>query len=464
MAKNTRIPKTREKIDYRTSAPERMSFYAFAFGQNIIYMLIVNYLNKFFTDIGISAASVAIIFLIARIWDAINDPMCGVIVNKCNFKGGKYKPWLKVSNILIAISSILLFALQPSMAASPKFVLALVLYIFWGMSYTICDVPYYSVINTISDRLSERYAILGRTKLFTALGVSFLMVTFPLLYTTIGWFPAGALFAVIAFFCMLPLGHKVEERFVEKGPSMPVKDIMRSILKNKYLLILCIAYLICNVTNVAQIVATYFAQYCLGNEQLTSLIMIAPMAASVVFIALVPSIIKKVDKFTVLQVCSAGAVLLSIVIYFAGYQNLMVFLILSGFRTACMVFSTTFIMLFVIDCAEYGRYAGGRDITPVAVSIQTLATKAMSAFSSAFAMFLLAAVGFKEGTVATQTTAVTDTIWLMTSIIPAAGFVVAFIIFQFCYKLRDKDVAIMAKVNLGEISREEAATMFKKKF
>lgn len=87
---------------------EKFSYGMYFMGQNVFYGLI-GYMTTYFTDVGITAAWVAVVALITKVWDAINDPIFGMIMDKVHFKKGKFLPWLRMSVIAIPVSTILLF-------------------------------------------------------------------------------------------------------------------------------------------------------------------------------------------------------------------------------------------------------------------------------------------------------------------------------------------------------------------
>lgn len=445
----------KEKNAWQTSSKERVLYYSLSFGQIIFYTIAASYLQLFMTDIGISAATVGTIFLIARAWDAVNDPLFGVIVSKSRLKGGKYKPWLKLAPILIFIFTVLLFGLPSGLSASVKTLLAATLYICWGMSYTMCDIPYFSVISTISDQVSERGGILTRARLFTMVGAVLVTLTLPNLYPRWGWFATVGLLAVIGLGCMLPFGFAVKERHSSFGKAPALKDIMMAVVKNKYLLALCTAVFIANVTNTTSTIASYFAIHCLGGSHMISVITTIPLLSFVVIVAFVPAIIKRVDKYYIYLACFVTAFVASLAIFFIGYSNIVLFVVLSCVRTSALTFIQTFIALYIVDCAEYGRFKTGEDITPVSVSLQTFTVKAISTMSASLGMFVLGIVGFVDGAGAVQPDIVTDTLFFLISIVPGIGVVIGFFIFLRNYKLRDNYVQVMAQVNNGEISREE---------
>ena len=441
---------------YCITGKERWAYFGFSFGQIIFYTTMASFVQIFMTDSGIPAAAVGMILLIARIWDAVNDPMFGVIVTRSNLKSGKYRPWLRLAPGLTFAFTILLFALPSSMSAGMKTAWAAVFYICWGMSYTVSDVPYFSVVSVMSKEVSERDNVMSRGRLFTMLGSALVMVIMPNLYPRTGWLFAAAVMAVAALVFMQPFGFVAKERFASEGASVTLKDIFRTLVSNKYLLIFCIGLLIGNLLNTTTTISGYFAIYNLGGAEMIPLITTVPLLGSVVFVGFVPALIKRFDKFHIYLVCFEAAILASLSIYFTGYGNLVVFVILSVIRTTAIMFLNTFIALFIVDCAEYSRYKTGKDVTAASVSLQTFTTKCISAISAAVGMGILGLVGFVDGANAVQPQTVTDTLFFLISIAPIFGLIPGFFILFFGYKLRDPYVRTMALVNRGEMSREEA--------
>lgn len=450
----------KKKTDnYCITGKERWSYFGFSLGQIIFYTTMASFVQIFMTDRGIPAGAVGIILLTARIWDAVNDPMFGVIVTRANRKSGKYRPWLGLAPGLIFITTIVLFALPESLPTGMKILWGGIFYICWGMSYTVSDVPYFSVVSVMSSQVAERDNVMARGRLFTMLGSALVTVIMPALYPKMGWFPAAACMAVAALVCMQPFGFTAVERFAPGEETVTLKDIFGALFSNRYLLILCIGLLIGNLTNTITTISGYFAIYNLGGADKIPLITTVPLLGSVVFVGFVPKLLKSFDKFHIYLACFALAILGSLGIYLTGYDNLIIFIALSMVRTTAIMFLNTFIALFIVDCAEYGRYRTGKDITAVSVSLQTFTTKSISAISAAVGMGILGFAGFVDGAGAVQPQSVTDTLFYLISIVPVIGLIPGFVILLSGYRLRDRYVQIMALVNRGEMDRQEAEKM-----
>lgn len=109
---------------------EKFSYGMYFMGQNVFYGLI-GYMTTYFTDIGITAALVAVVALITKVWDAINDPIFGMIMDKVHFKKGKFLPWLRISVIAIPVSTILLFVIPTGIPLVAKLIWATLAYMLW---------------------------------------------------------------------------------------------------------------------------------------------------------------------------------------------------------------------------------------------------------------------------------------------------------------------------------------------
>ena len=113
------------------------------------WYMINNYLNIFYTDVvGLSGAAISAIVLIARIWDAINDPMMGQIADRTNTRWGRFRPYLFFAPPFLAIFNILTFTVFP-IQGLPKIILCGACYIGAGMAYTACSIAYQALLNVI---------------------------------------------------------------------------------------------------------------------------------------------------------------------------------------------------------------------------------------------------------------------------------------------------------------------------
>ena len=141
----------------RLSGLEKFAYGIGAVGKDMVYMLSASYVLYYFQDImGVSAIAMGIILLVARVFDAFNDPIMGVIVAKTKTKWGKFRPWLLIGTITNAVILIVMFAAPPSLDGKGLIAYAAVTYILWGITYTMMDIPYWSMVPAFTESGKER--------------------------------------------------------------------------------------------------------------------------------------------------------------------------------------------------------------------------------------------------------------------------------------------------------------------
>jgi sugar (glycoside-pentoside-hexuronide) transporter len=442
--------------DYVTSRAERTSYGMYFVGQLFFYILVSSFLQLYMTDIGIPAAVVGGVFIIAKIWDAINDPIFGVIVDKVNMKKGKYVPWVRLSTILIPITTVIMFAVPLGVSVQIKIIWAFVAYLLWDTSYTICDVPIYALATSMSSVMKERNTLLIYAKLFGMIGGLITTIAIPLLYPGIGWTLTALILAVLGIAAMLPVGFIAKERHeVREEASPTVKALLHYLVKNKFLLIFSGAVLIVSITGTSGPVLNYVAIHCLGGPQwitILAAVMVTPMLLS---IPLLQWLSTKFDKYFIYNAGIVITIVTGLLLWVTGYDNLPLMFSLLILRYLFATMNVTIATMVVADCAEFGTYKTGERAQGVAFSIQTFTAKTTAAISGAVTMFVLGFAGFIEGEGVAQSAETVKTIWLLYSAFPVITSIIALILMIFYYKLKDRDVQVMARYNQGEIRREE---------
>lgn len=446
-------------IGFITTRGERASYGLYFVGQNIFYIFIYFYLATFFLDVGIGAYAVSIVLLIVKVWDAVNDPIFGSIVDRVRFKKGKFIPWLRISLIFIPLTTIFMFAIPSGIPEGVKIAWAVIGYMLWDTSYTICDVPIFGIVTTMTDNQNERTSIMSIGRVCAMVASAMVAIGVPYFRNAIGgWLPTIVLLSFIAVITMLPVCFKAKERIqpkdsIEEGTSF--KAMFLYLRSNKYLLIFYLALFVGYAANIQSTISLIFARECLGAEEMQSVISLASMIPAIIVGMFIPTICKRIDKFHLFIGSMVTSAVLGLLMYFVGYQSMNVFLILSLIRGIPLGIYSITMFMFTPDCAEYGLYKTGINATGITFAIQTFSVKLMTAVATALGTFCLGLIGYVKGEGAIQLASFANTLWVVYTIVPSIGmFIAVFILFQ--YKLRDKDVSIMAKYNAGEITREEA--------
>jgi Na+/melibiose symporter-like transporter len=269
----------------------------------------------------------------------------------------------------------------------------------------------------------------------------------------------AVLLSVASLIFMAPLCFTARERIVphkeaqEAGVSFG--DMFRYLKSNKYLFIYFGAFILARIFDIGGIFGMYFARYNLGDESLLGVLGTITMAPSLVGMLAVPVLSKRIDKFTLFWWCTVLTVVFGVASYFVGYGSFPVFVAFACLRSLPAGFIGVLMFMFTPDCVEYGAYKTGVNASGVAFSLQTFSSKLLGAFNTAIAAVLLSLIGFVQGEGAAQPAGFEGRLFIIYILVPALGFLLALPLLS-RYKLRDKDMQVMARYNSGAISREEA--------
>ena len=207
-----------------TTKKARFAYCLFFLGQNILWGY-AGYVETFLTDIGIAAASAALILLLPKIWDAVNDVFFGYLMARFTFRNGqKFMPWVRIGTAAIGITTVALFAIPQSMGSSGKIIWFLLAYLLFDVSYTVLDAPAFAVTTVMTSDVQERSSIIAGNKLWGMVGGVVATLLVPLLRPRLGWFTACVVFAAVSVVMMIPMLFWVKERHTapagEENPNL----------------------------------------------------------------------------------------------------------------------------------------------------------------------------------------------------------------------------------------------------
>jgi probable glucitol transport protein GutA len=291
-------------------------------------------------------------------------------------------------------------------------------------------------------------------------------VTVPLVRQVIGgWLPTVIVLSAAALLFMAPLCFTARERVMPRNGNAEVSfsDMVLFLRKNKYMFIYFGAFILARAFDVGTVFNMYFARYNLGNESYMSIISVVLAGPSLIAAALVPSLCKKIDKFLLFFGCTILGIVLAVVSWFVGYSSITAVLVMAVLRGIPGGFAGVLMFMFTPDCVEYGTWKTGVSASGIAFSLQTFSAKLLAALAAAVGAAALSLIGFVEGEGAVQIEGFADKLFLLYMLLPAMGNLIALPLLS-RYKLRDRDVQIMARCNSGGISREEAETLLGGKY
>lgn len=167
-------------MDKQTYVPKKewLAYGIGALGQGMVYGIMSSYISDFYLNVlKVTPIFVLLLMLLARIWDAINDPIMGYIVDHANPKHGKLKAYLLYTPVPVAILTMLLFY-APDLTDSQRMVYAAITYVLWGMIYTSSDVPFWSLPNALTPNADERGSIISKARTLNGIGSAIPMAMF----------------------------------------------------------------------------------------------------------------------------------------------------------------------------------------------------------------------------------------------------------------------------------------------
>ena len=464
---------------YMTTFGERLSYWSYFVGQNVYYNITFLFLSTYLAMQGIDLGKVALVLAAVKIWDAVNDPIFGYIFDKVKFKSGlKGLPWVRISVIGIPFVTIAVFAI-PAASETVKLVWFAVAYLLWDTVYTLTDVPAYSMLNTMTDNLEERNLLLSVNRVFSGAGYLLCSVLLPLMIgpaLNMTFTTAVTILAFISAATMVPMCIFCKERNYDPATDQgdfSFKQMFTYLRSNKYLLTYYGGYMATDALKTSAAVTLFVSFYLFHDVNYSILLNLLGMVPGVIAAMLMPAILKKADKFKVLFWCNIVNIASGLLIYFVGWEQKTLFLVMTCLRAVPMCLVGVLAFMFTPDCAEYGQFASGISAKGITFAIQTFSVKITGAVSSSLALALLglfswvtveaesfealAASGVQQPEVAL------NGLWIVYALVPVIGMIIS-TFFYLGYKLNDKDVQIMAKCNAGEISREEAEKLLSRKY
>ena len=428
-----------------------------AVGKDMVYALSASYVMYYYQDLlGLSATFVGTILMIARVFDALNDPFMGVLVAKTRTRWGRFRPWLLSGTVLNAFVLYALFA-APSLEGTGLMVYFSVFYILWGITYTMMDIPYWSMIPAIASSLKDRenLSVIGRTcagvggaviQMGTMMAVGFLGGSSEKTGFRYVALIVAALFILAELLCCL----KVREKTVTNMKTAGVREMFRTLFANDQAIVVVITIVLINTAlYITSNLIIYFFKYDFGGEAWKTGYSLFATVGGVFQIlgmmVLYPFLRTRLSNEKIF----VGALCMSM----AGYG------ILLGFCFTSMVKQLAFLCIpgalvfmangmlsvlttvFLAGSVDYGEVKNGHREESVIFSMQTFVVKAASGlavFLTGIGLDLIGLAGNTEdGVGAVQSASTLTGLRLLMTVIPIVGLVAALVVFKRRFKLTD---------------------------
>jgi melibiose permease len=451
-----------------------------AVAKDMVYMLSASYVLYYFQDImGVNAFAMGVILLVARIFDAFNDPIMGVIVAKTRTRMGKFRPWLLIGTLTNAVVLYLMFACPPALDGSGLIAYAAVTYILWGVTYTMMDIPFWSMIPAFTRGGKERENLTTLARSCSGVGSALVSIFTVMIVHALGTM-AGAsgateverlgfryfslIVAVIFVVFIIITVTSIKENPTTNMETASIGDMFRSLVRNDQAMAIVVTIVLVDVAMyITSNLVIYFFKYDLGGTgwyngytlfntvagaaQILSMMILYPLlrqglkiANTTIFYA---GLVMSMVGYGILLAFSAG-----------GAKNLLFFLIPGVLIMAASGMNNVLITIFLANTVDYGEIKNHRRDESVIFSMQTFVVKLSSGIAALVASITLGVLKLsnKATTAADQVvdfsqsvnTAQKMGLRLVMTLIPAAVLVIAFAWFRKRYKLNDKKVLELA--------------------
>lgn len=446
------------------SFKEKYSFGIGALGKDLCYAIVSSYLMIYFTDsIGLAPAFVGNLFLVARLWDAINDPAMGMIVDNTKSKWGKFRPWILIGTLINAVVLIFLFKKPESLSGSSLYAYYSVMYILWGMTYTIMDIPYWSMLPSLSKTSEERAQMSVIPRIFAsaawliigAFGIS-IINKLGNGNQTKGYGSFAIIIAIVFVITSIITVVNVKDsscNLIEsnkKQEKTSLKKAFKLIKENDQLMVFIGVVLAYNL--VAQLsggMAIYYFKYVVGNENMYQVFTAFAGLAEISALMLFPMLSKKMSKKGVFRLACYLPAIGLIILLVAGIfvPGNVVLIALSGITVKLgsgFTLGATTVML--ADVIDYGEVKFGSRNESIVASFQTLLVKTASAVSAWLIGVGLTIVGYIPNV--TQTASTIFGMRILMVAIPSVITLLGFFIYERGYKLQGEyQEKIMQELN-----------------
>lgn len=380
--------------------------------------------------LGISAGWMGTLFLVARLWDAINDPIMGSFPDRWMIgkSGDKFKPWIKIFMIPLALSGVLCFLNVPLEGIALHAYVAFA-YVLYGMSYTGTSMPFGAMASVVSDdpiqrsKLSRARSIGGTIVGIVGLSIvpvvcfdkqsNILPGRFTLIAVVFG------VLSIISYFVLLNLTQERIRQNSEKAEKFNYGKVLKATVHNRPLIGVMVATLgsMLFITGSNQVRSYIFKEY-YARTDVMSIISLATIPILVICFPLVPKLVAKFGKKATLMAAIVSSTIFSVIPVVMEIKNVYIY---SALVVLGMIGQTVFTMLIwalVTDCLDYSEWKFNERSDGSMYSLYTFSRKIGSTIASTGVSFGLAAIGFVSGSNVVQTAEAVNGIYFLVNIIP----------------------------------------------
>lgn len=456
-------------------------------GNNIAFAVVSSYLTLFYTDVlgarlsdadaAVWLSAITAIMIIARVWDGVNDPIMGVLVQRAKpTRAGKFRGYILYGGIPLALVTVLMFLPIQTASLGVCIAFAAVTYIAYGMLYTVVLVPYGSLATVMTRDGSERSKLSIARSIGGGIGGVPAGILFPLLVYSVAadgvsvldgtkLVIAMAVIAVIVtaaylvgFFCT-----KENYSYPAEQQKMELKTTLKALLKNKPFITMSLAGMLLIASSMyISTIDLYLFNIYYGKTGMMTFVTLATYAPMVVMIPFTGKIIKKIGKKEMCLVGLALSAVSSLVTLCWKIPNPWVFIAFTFLQGCGIGFFTLEIWAMAMDVIDYQELLSKKREEATSYAIFTFMRKIGQAIA-AIVPALLSAVGYVASRgYGGQLAETVDGIYLLATAVPFALFALMLVLMAIYPLGKKKDGEMRAQLELlrasGEVYGEDASS------
>ena len=452
---------------------EKFAYGIGAVGKDMVYMLSASYVLYYYQDImGVSAVAMGMILFIARIFDAFNDPIMGIVVAKTRTKWGKFRPWLFVGTVTNAIVLYLMVAAPPALTGSGLVAYAAVTYMLWGVTYTMMDIPYWSVIPAFTKSGKERENLSALARSCAGVGSALITIITVLSVSALGNLAGGktaseaerlgyryfALLIAVLFMVFITITClNIKEKSSVDMQTATVREMFGALFRNDQAMTMVVAIVMINTAlYITSNLVIYFFKYDFSPEVWQSNYTLFntfggafQILAMMVLFPLLRKFMNTLKLFYVSFSMAFAGYLVLLAITFSGSSNVYLLLIPAFLIMSAIGMLNVIITVFLANTVDYGEWKNYRRDESVIFSMQTFVVKLASGIAALLASVVIAAFHIRKDETDEVLHAIASSdrmgLRMCMTLIPIAALLIGLAVFKHHYILNEEKTQEIAR-------------------
>lgn len=450
----------------KLSGGEKFAYGIGAVGKDMVYMLSASYILYYYQDImGVSAVAMGIILFVARVFDAFNDPIMGVLVAKTKTRWGKFRPWLFVGTVLNAIVLYLMFAAPPTLSGSGLVAYAATTYILWGVTYTMMDIPYWSMVPAFTESGREREGLSALARSCAGVGSAIISIITVLSVSALGKMAGGttatdierlgykyfALCIAVLFVIFTTITCvKIKEKSSVEMQTASVKEMFKALVQNDQAMTMVVAIVMINTAlYITSNLVIYFFKYDFSPAQWQANYTLFntfgggfQILAMMILFPLLRKFMNTMKIFYVSFTMAMVGYVILLGIAFSGTQQVYLLLIPAFLIMSAIGMLNVIVTVFLANTVDYGELRNHRRDESVICSMQTFVYKLASGIAALAASLVISIFHIQKDETAEVLTAIDASsrigLRMCMTLVPIVVLIIGLIVFRKHYILTDE--------------------------